>query len=98
MKFLISFLSVFSSDLYKKIRLFYIFSLLSKNSDSNKYIFLPAGGLWYGATHGDAGSHGYYWSTMWDLSAYGWLMYFSSGYPSMTTSHRRNGFSVVAIR
>ena len=33
----------------------------TSNTDSSKYIFLPAGGSWYRTSNYDKGSRGYYW-------------------------------------
>ena len=62
-------------------------------------IFFACSGYYYGTSLDDSGSYGYYWSSSWYSSSYGFHLYFNSGrvYPQNGSS-RYFGFSVRAVQ
>ena len=68
-------------------------------SDSNKYIFLPAGGDWDATGHSNAGSYGFYLSTTIYTVSYAYHMRFSSnGITWLKSYSKGHGNSVRAIQ
>jgi len=63
-------------------------------------IFLPCAGYGYGTSLGDAGTHGYYWSSVSDSHYYSsWYIYFNSGYHySNFHYYRSDGRSVRPVQ
>ena len=72
----------------------------TNKSDSSKYIFLPAGGLWNNTTHNYAGSSGSYWSTDRYNSTTAWYLSFTSNnvYTGNDNDYRYCGFSVHPVQ
>ena len=72
----------------------------TSKTDSYKYIFLPAGGVWSDTTHDSAGTHGYYWSTaIFDSNTlHTWVLDFNSSDVIITTGRRFRGFSIRAVK
>ena len=66
----------------------------TSKTDSYKYIFLPAGGRWYDATHDIAGSYGFYWSTAFNDSSTPRGIDFNSGFIRMNHDSRYRGRSI----
>ena len=73
---------------------------VSKKTDSNVYIFLPAAGYRYNSSLGNAGSSGYYWSrslnTSYSYNAYS--LYFNSGNVYTIDDSRCRGQGVRPVR
>ena len=62
-------------------------------------IFLPCAGYGYGTSLGNAGSYGYYWSSVPDSGYYrSWFLYFNSGFHDMSSSRRYYGQSVRPVQ
>ena len=73
---------------------------VSKKTDSNVYIFLPAAGYRYNSSLGNAGSNGYYWSRSLytSNSSYAGCLYFNSGNVYTVDDNRYLGRSVRPVR
>ncbi len=72
-----------------------------KDDYASASIFLPAAGYGYGTSLGNAGSHGYYWSSVPYSDNYAWYLYFNSsshGTSSKYTYYRLNGRSVRPVQ
>jgi uncharacterized protein (TIGR02145 family) len=71
-----------------------------KKTDSSVYVFFPAAGYGNGTSLYDRGSYGYYWSSSWYSSAYGYDLRFNSSsvYPQYSDYLRCYGFSVRAVQ
>ncbi len=70
-----------------------------KKSDHSVFIFFPAAGFYDGTTLKYSGSDGYYWSSSWSSSFYGYGLYFISGYVDpQYYNDRYFGFSVRAVQ
>ena len=76
----------------------------TSKSDTSKYIFLPAAGLWNNTSHESVGSLGDYWSSDYK-SASGltspsgaYSMWFDSGGHHYDGAYRQRGRSIRAIR
>ena len=68
-------------------------------SDSNKYIFLPAGGCYADTTYDDVGSYGFYWITVYNTEfRCNTLTFNSSSIYINDLSQRRFGSSIRSIR
>ena len=72
---------------------------VSKKTDSNVYIFLPAAGYRYDSSLNYAGSNGYYWSRSLDTSDsyYAYGLYFNSGNVYTIDDNRYLGRSVRPV-
>ena len=67
-------------------------------TDPSKYIFLPAGGLWFSTDNNDVGLYGYYWSAMWYSSSLAWNMNFYSSLVHWNYNYyRRYGFPIRGV-
>ena len=74
----------------------------TSNSDTSKYITLPAGGFWWTNTpnHANSGSYGYYWSASVDISypAYsGYYLRFKSSGCEKQDCSRFLGMSIRGV-
>ena len=67
-------------------------------SDSNKYIFLPAGGVWSNTSNSDAGSHGAYWPASRYDASFAWTIELDSSSVDMYGNSPRYGKSVRPIK
>ena len=69
---------------------------------ASKWIFLPAAGYVNGTSLTNAGSNGYYWSSVPDSGSYvsrAWYLYFDSGKRSTSDGYRRGyGRSVRPVQ
>ena len=75
----------------------YIFT--GKGNYANSSLFLPAAGSFNGASYGNGGSYGFYWSSTLYSSTRGRFLYFLSGNVNPQGNYSRYlGFSVRAVR
>jgi len=66
-----------------------------KGEYSSKSIFLPCAGYGYGTSLDNAGSNGYYWSSvLFSFNFSAWYLYFNSGYHYTLYNYRSYGRSV----
>lgn len=73
--------------------------LLFTSKINGNTLFCPAAGYGYSTSLNDRGSDGYYWSSSWGSSDYGYYMYFgSSSVDPQGSSGRYLGFSVRAVQ
>ena len=70
----------------------------TNKTDSSKYIFIPAVGIYDGTTLYGSGPYGYYWSSTFYSSSYAYLLRFNSSGVYTDDYYRYYGFSVRAIQ
>jgi hypothetical protein len=70
-----------------------------KGTYASVSIFFPAAGVGFGTSLYDAGSDGYYWSSVPSSdSNLAWYLYFSSSYHSTSGNDRGDGRSVRPVQ
>ena len=72
----------------------------TNKSDTSKYIFLPAAGVWSESSNGNAGSYGWYWCTEMYQSntSNAYCLGFFSNKPNLYNNTRYLGLSIRGIQ
>ena len=72
--------------------------MFTSKTNTSKYIFLPAGGLWYDTVHNVVGLYGYYWSATYRSLSGAWCMSTSSSHITLGDASTNDGLPIRPVR